>query len=91
MDSFSMSVLNNLPWFWLVVTVVCIIIEGISMGTLTSIWFGCGAFINDPETVAKAYKIALQEFSGVFKHVEFAIKSGEEKTRNYRAFEKVFC
>ena len=53
--------------------------------------FGCGAFINDPETVAKAYKIALQEFSGVFKHVEFAIKSGEEKTRNYRAFEKVFC
>ena len=45
MDSFSMSVLNKLPWFWLVVTVVCIIIEGISMGTLTSIWFGCGAFI----------------------------------------------
>lgn len=42
---FSFWVLNNLPWFWLAVTVLCIIIEGISMGTLTSIWFGCGAFV----------------------------------------------
>ena len=45
MGSFSLFVLNNLPWFWLAVTVLCIIIEGISMGTLTSIWFGCGAFV----------------------------------------------
>ena len=45
MDSFSLWVLNNLPWFWLSVTVLCILIEGISMGTLTSIWFGCGAFV----------------------------------------------
>ncbi|MBQ6782183.1 MAG: NfeD family protein [Treponema sp.] len=42
---FSFWVLNNLPWFWLGVTVLCIIIEGISLGTLTSIWFGCGAFV----------------------------------------------
>ena len=45
MGSFSLWVMNNLPWFWLAVTVLCIIIEGISMGTLTSIWFGCGAFV----------------------------------------------
>ncbi len=45
MDSFSMFIVNNLPWFWLGITVLCIIIEGISMGTLTSIWFGCGAFV----------------------------------------------
>ena len=38
-----MFILNNLPWFWLIVVIVCIVIESLSMA-LTTIWFACGAF-----------------------------------------------
>ena len=38
-----MFILNNLPWFWLIVVVLCIVIESLSMA-LTTIWFACGAF-----------------------------------------------
>lgn len=44
MDTFSLFVLNNLPWFWLFVTVLCIVLEGLTQ-TLTTVWFGCGAFV----------------------------------------------
>ena len=51
--------------------------------------FGCGAFENDPEVVARAYKTALQEFDGVFRKIEFAIyTTGDGK--NYHAFAKAF-
>jgi len=44
MATFSQLILNNLPWFWIAVTIICIVIESCTMG-LTSIWFGCGAFV----------------------------------------------
>lgn len=44
MGSFSVFVLNNLPWFWLAVAVLCIAIEAMTQ-TLTTLWFGCGAFV----------------------------------------------
>jgi len=38
-----MLILNNLPWFWLIVVVLCIVIESLTLA-LTTIWFACGAF-----------------------------------------------
>lgn len=35
--------------------------------------FGCGALQNDPEVVARAYKVAIQDFPKVFKKIEFAV------------------
>ena len=35
--------------------------------------FGCGAFQNNPEVVARAYKVALAEFPKVFKRIDFNI------------------
>ena len=44
MENISQLILGNLPWFWVAVTVICILIESFTMG-LTTIWFGCGAFV----------------------------------------------
>ncbi len=36
--------------------------------------FGCGAFLNPPETVAKIYKRVIEnKFQGVFKKITFAV------------------
>lgn len=51
--------------------------------------FGCGAFQNDPNVVAKAYKIALEEFPKVFERIEFAIYCRPDETRNYDIFKMV--
>lgn len=51
--------------------------------------FGCGAFQNDPETVAKAYKTALEQFPHVFKKVEFAVYCAPGDDTNYKVFRKV--
>ena len=51
--------------------------------------FGCGAFRNDPEVVARAFKTALQEFPKVFKKIEFAIYCPPGGSRNYDVFKKV--
>ena len=48
--------------------------------------FGCGAFKNDPHVVARAYKVALQEFPKVFREIEFAIYCGAMASPNYVAF-----
>ena len=37
-----MVILNNLPWFWLIVVVLCIVIESLTLA-LTTIWFAFGA------------------------------------------------
>ena len=50
--------------------------------------FGCGAFENDPNVVAKAYRVALEEFPKVFERIEFAIYCPAGKSENYDAFER---
>jgi uncharacterized protein (TIGR02452 family) len=51
--------------------------------------FGCGAFQNDPEVVARAYKVVLGEFPKVFKQVEFAIYRPAGGSKNYDVFSKI--
>lgn len=51
--------------------------------------FGCGAFQNDPAVVAKAYKIALEEFPKVFDKIEFAVYCSPKDQRNYDEFRKI--
>ena len=51
--------------------------------------FGCGAFQNNPEVVARAYKTALQEFPKVFRKIEFAVYCPPGGSRNYEVFKRV--
>ncbi len=51
--------------------------------------FGCGAFQNNPEVVARAYKVALQEFPKVFDKIEFAVYCPPGGSRNYEVFKRV--
>lgn len=51
--------------------------------------FGCGAFRNDPEVVAKAYKDSIKEFRHAFKTIEFAVYCRPDDDTNYRVFKKV--
>ena len=48
--------------------------------------FGCGAFKNPPEVVARASKIVAEEFKNRFEVIEFAVYCRCEDDRNYRAF-----
>lgn len=50
--------------------------------------FGCGAFENNPEVVARAYKTALQEFPKVFDRIEFAVYCSPKSSRNYDVFSR---
>jgi uncharacterized protein (TIGR02452 family) len=49
--------------------------------------FGCGAFKNNPEVVAKAYKDVIPEYINNFKVIDFAIIDGKY-TNNYEIFKK---
>ena len=41
----SINVLhNNLPWVWVAVTIICVVIESLTL-SLTTIWFGISAFV----------------------------------------------
>ena len=51
--------------------------------------FGCGAFQNNPEVVARAYRTAISEFPKVFKKIEFAVYCSPRDMRNYQVFEKI--
>lgn len=51
--------------------------------------FGCGAFQNNPEVVARAYKLALQEFPKAFKKIEFAVYCSPSDDTNYQVFKRV--
>lgn len=51
--------------------------------------FGCGAFHNDPNVVARAYKTALQEFPKVFARIEFAVFCPPGNSENYNVFKSV--
>lgn len=48
--------------------------------------FGCGAFCNEPTVVARAWRVALGEFSQVFDRVTFAVWCREGSTGNFDAF-----
>ena len=51
--------------------------------------FGCGAFHNDPEVVARAYKTVLQEFPAVFDKIEFAVYCSPAGSKNYDVFDRI--
>ena len=56
--------------------------------------WGCGAFRNDPTMVAETAHEAIHSprFDGQFETIVLAIPiKGRQSTRNYRAFEGVFC
>ena len=50
---------------------------------------GCGAFQNDPEVVARAYKVAIGEFPKVFKKIEFAVYCSPTDMKNFETFSRV--
>lgn len=51
--------------------------------------FGCGAFQNNPEVVAQAYKKIIAEFDGYFKEIVFAIYCRANEMINYETFKKI--
>ena len=52
--------------------------------------FGCGAFKNDPNVVARAYADVLKDYDGVFENIEFAVYCGSD-TSNYDIFKETLC
>lgn len=50
--------------------------------------FGCGAFKNNPEIVAKAYNDVLSEYKYNFKIIDFAIIDGKN-SNNYEVFKRI--
>lgn len=52
--------------------------------------FGCGAFCNPPEIVAKAFREVQKKYESYLEVVEYAIFCGGHETRNYDAFCRVF-
>lgn len=51
--------------------------------------FGCGAFQNDPEVVAHAYRDMVEEFDGRFEEIVFAVYRPPGGSRNYDVFHRV--
>ena len=51
--------------------------------------FGCGAFQNDPEAVAAAYRDVLAEYGKYFDEIEFAVYCRGYETGNYDAFRRI--
>ena len=43
MDSIISVLAYNLPWVWVAVTIICVVIESLTL-SLTTIWFGISAF-----------------------------------------------
>jgi len=52
--------------------------------------FGCGAFKNNPEIVAEAWKEALKNYRQKFDYVIFAIYFREHEINNFKAFNDKF-
>ena len=51
--------------------------------------FGCGAFRNPPEIVAKVFYNVMQDYLGYFDTIEYAIYHTEREVANYEAFQKI--
>lgn len=52
--------------------------------------FGCGAFQNPPDVVARAMKEVVQNYLYSFKTIEFAVYCPPKDTKNYDVFKKIF-
>ncbi len=48
--------------------------------------FGCGAFRNPPEIVAKVFKNVMQNYTKYFDVIEYAVYHTEREIANYEAF-----
>lgn len=48
--------------------------------------FGCGAFRNPPEVVAKAFKTVQEKYAGYFETIEYAVFCKGYETENYKVF-----
>lgn len=44
MNSIISFLSNNLPWIWVAVTIICVVVESLTL-SLTTIWFGISAFV----------------------------------------------
>lgn len=51
--------------------------------------FGCGAFQNNPEVVAKAAKDVIKEYMYAFKTIEFAVYCSPQSSENYNIFNSI--
>ena len=51
--------------------------------------FGCGAFENSPEVVARAAQNVIGKYMHAFKTIEFAVYCSLRDDTNYRVFERV--
>ena len=59
-------------------------VESIILGA-----FGCGAFQNSPEVVARAAKSVICEYRYAFSNVEFAVYCPPQDDSNYKVFNRV--
>lgn len=50
--------------------------------------FGCGAYQNNPEVVARALKTAVKDYLHAFKTIEFAVYVRPGDDSNFRIFER---
>lgn len=50
--------------------------------------FGCGAFRNKPEVVARAYLETIDEFASYFERIEFAVYCSPRDSKNYEVFRR---
>lgn len=51
--------------------------------------FGCGAFKNPPQVVAKAMKKVIREFRNYFEVIEFAVYCSPKDEQNFTVFKKI--
>ncbi|MGN0587715.1 MAG: TIGR02452 family protein [Oscillospiraceae bacterium] len=51
--------------------------------------FGCGAFQNDPNIVARAYNEILSYYENVFDEIVFAVYCSPKDTGNYDTFKRI--
>jgi uncharacterized protein (TIGR02452 family) len=51
--------------------------------------FGCGAFRNPPEIVAKVFNNVMQDYLCYFDTIEYSVYHTEREVANYEAFKKI--
>lgn len=59
-------------------------VESIILGA-----FGCGAFENNPEIVARAAGNVIKDYLHAFKNIEFAVYCSPRDDRNFKVYERV--